>query len=94
MPYFSESAFSARLQALLAPSLDQAIPNFATVEIAHHETISVQLAQEMIELLEDQDSSPIVRDEGDSRDGIRWQLNLFEKLEQEWIDVNFLAPLR
>lgn len=53
-----------------------------TLDIARQEGVSVILTTQMLELLEDADAPPVVRDEGDLRVGVRWQLNLFEELER------------
>lgn len=96
-PYFSESAFSSRIQDRLSPSsissqasddVIEEIPALTTLDVAQSESISVVLAQQMLEMLEGETPTVIVRDEGDPKHGTRWMLNLFEALEKQWDDVN------
>lgn len=56
--------------------------------LAQDEHLSVPLAQEMVEMLEDRPSAVVVRDEGDARLGLQWQINVFADLEAGFVDVN------
>lgn len=97
LPHFGEHAFTARMQELLDPSKNNAddvagssggrndtVPSASTLDVAREEGLSVILAQRMLELLEEESKSILVRDEGDTRQGTLWQHNYFEILEQQW----------
>lgn len=71
-----------RMSAMLKNVEDQITFGMSTLDIAREEGISVVLTMQLLELLEDGDLPSVVRDEGDSRSGVRWQLNLFEELER------------
>ena len=81
LPNFGREAFARRICAMLTVPEAQITSGLTSLDIARLEGISVILATQMLELLEDADASLVVRDEGDTRLGIRWQLNLFEQLE-------------
>lgn len=71
------------MQETLTHAEDQVSFGLTTLDIARQEGISVILATQMLELLEEDGGVPaLVRDEGDLRVGVRWQLNLFEALER------------
>lgn len=82
LPSFSREAFAKRICGALLDLEDQVSFGMTTLDIARQEGISVILTTQMLELLEDGDAPPVVRDEGDLRAGIRWQPNLFEELER------------
>lgn len=81
LPAFSPEAFAKRICDVLRQAEDQISFGLTTLEIARQEEISVILAMQMLELLEAGNSPPFVRDEGDLRAGVRWQLNLFNEFE-------------
>lgn len=82
LPNFGMEAFTKRIRLMLSHPEDQVMFGLTTLDIARQEGISVILASQMLELLEDGKQPPLVRDEGDLRDGVRWQLNLFDELER------------
>lgn len=43
----------------------------------------------MAELLETRNTSVLVRDEGDARLGLQWQVNVFAEQENLYKDVNY-----
>jgi ESCRT-II complex subunit VPS36 len=84
-PYFEEANFVKRLQSSLnTTSGEEEVPGLANMEIARLEGISMTLTQQMLDTLEERPCAPFVRDDGDLREGTRWQLNYFEQLEKEW----------
>jgi len=90
LPYFSEEAFASRICSTLAPEVsdngsegDAVVPGVSTLDVARKEGLSVVLTERMLELLEQQRQSVIARDEGDTRQGTRWQYNYFEVLERQ-----------
>lgn len=82
LPAFSPEAFTKRVRHSLRQADDQVSFGLTTLEIARQEQISVILTMQMLQHLEDGESPPIVRDEGDLRAGVRWQLNLFDEFER------------
>ena len=91
-PFYSEDAFAERACAFVWQQ-DAIVMSAgaSTVEIAQLEGLSVALTQLLLELVEGQITARLVRDEGDSRQGVRWQINHFEALERQWQDVNNVA---
>lgn len=82
LPNFGRETFSLRIVETLSASEDRIVFGLPTLDIARQEGISVLLTNQLLELVEDSDSPPIVRDEGDVRSGTRWQPNLFAELER------------
>jgi hypothetical protein len=85
LPRFDSEVFAVRIQASLLQEGGADVLGLTTLDIARREGISVLLAQQMLELVENNGDSPIVRDEGDLRTALRWQPNLFEMLERAGI---------
>ncbi|KAK9893474.1 hypothetical protein P389DRAFT_206904 [Cystobasidium minutum MCA 4210] len=82
LPNFGREAFAQRIRTMLTVPEEQVAFGLTSLDIARLEGISVILVTQMLELLEEADGCPVVRDEGDPRMGVRWQLNIFEQLER------------
>lgn len=84
-PYYSTTAFGHRLIRILNEAQEIGEKGMTTLEIAQAEGLAVSLSLEMVEMVENDFESPIVRDE-EEKSSTRWFPNWISGFE--WIDPN------